>query len=543
MAWWRQERTSAPIPAAATSWLCGRSGQPTMRPAGRASLAGCSASTSATASAKCASRARPGGRSRSRPRARRIGADRVVRRRRPIEGVQRSRAHVAAGALRRRGRGDPAAGSMRKRPEARRKSAVRRASGLTRRSRSRVRCSWLPTRRLRTASSVGQCTSLTHPIRSKPRISNAEVSSWPGSSPWRAERGNAWWPLCQDSPMLTTARTPTLPLRSLVMNGRRPNMWHTELMLHVAWCNTHTRTRPAQNRALTAAPRVPPSSQPRPNGRASDRRAPHREHPVEHDDVPVGQEVGGVTARRRAAGGEQPPEVGVPQALQLAGETATVVLRRVRVAGRVGEHVMAPVVGHPTDRTALVGHRTEGDEGDLERPAGGERPVGEQPMESDRDAVAGEDVEGQRQDQVAEMDAAPPEADHTDHQSGEGDADDQHGDHPGRPPGGASLLLDASTAGSGEHGGESSSSVITAPWRRCLRPGGTEARPRSGAVAARRRRPAWLRPWYTSIRSRVRAATARPLRTSRRRRRATTRSVRPPWPGPRGVPCAPSPKR
>ena len=70
--------------------------------------------------------------------------------------------------------------------------------------------------------------------------------------------------------MLTTASTPTLPLRSFDTNGRRPNMWYTELMLHVAWCNTHTRTRPAQNKALTAAPRVPPSSQPRPNGRASD---------------------------------------------------------------------------------------------------------------------------------------------------------------------------------------------------------------------------------------------------------------------------------
>ena len=70
--------------------------------------------------------------------------------------------------------------------------------------------------------------------------------------------------------MLTMARAATLLLRSFVANGRRPNMWHSELMLHVAWCNTQTRTRPAQNRALKAAPRVPPSSHPRPNGSASD---------------------------------------------------------------------------------------------------------------------------------------------------------------------------------------------------------------------------------------------------------------------------------
>ena len=215
--------------------------------------------------------------------------------------------------------------------------------------------------------------------------------------------------------MLTMARAATLVLRSFVANGRRPNMWHSELMLHVAWCNTQTRTRPAQNRALNAAPRVPPSSHPSPNGRASDTTQNTGKSRVDHDDVAVGEQVGGMALRRVRLGGEQPADVGVPQSFQLAPDASPVVLRRVRIRSRVSEDVVPAVIGHPTDRSPLVRHRAERDEDELERSAGGERPVGEKPMEADRDAVTDEQVEHRREEHVPEVDAAAPEADHAEH--------------------------------------------------------------------------------------------------------------------------------
>ncbi len=196
--------------------------------------------------------------------------------------------------------------------------------------------------------------------------------------------------------MLTIASAATLPLRSLVTNGRRPNMWQIELMLHVAWWSTQTRTRPAQTRALRAAPRVPPSSHPSANGRASD---------TTHQ---TGKSASITTMSRSASrsaawrrhdvrcGGEEPTDVGVPQALHLTADASSVVLRRVRIGRRVGEDVVPTVVGHPTDRSALVRHRAERDEDELERSAGGERLVGEEAMEADRHAVADEQVERPR---------------------------------------------------------------------------------------------------------------------------------------------------
>ena len=47
------------------------------------------------------------------------------------------------------------------------------------------------TRRRLIAATVGRCTSWTQPARSKRVISHADVSHWPGSTPWRADRGKA----------------------------------------------------------------------------------------------------------------------------------------------------------------------------------------------------------------------------------------------------------------------------------------------------------------------------------------------------------------
>ena len=137
-------------------------------------------------------RARPAARprgARSRPCAGRVGADRVVRRRCPTEGVQRSRAHVAAGALRRRGAEILGLADDVETGVAPNGLAVRGSSGLT----TDLGRRWplLVVAGAAVADGLGgrPVHIADHPIRSKPRISNAEVSSWPGSSPWRAGAG------------------------------------------------------------------------------------------------------------------------------------------------------------------------------------------------------------------------------------------------------------------------------------------------------------------------------------------------------------------
>jgi hypothetical protein len=52
--------------------------------------------------------------------------------------------------------------------------------------------------------------------------------------PWKAEVGNAWWLLCQDSPKVKSDSQATLVDSSSVANRRRPKKWQIELMLKVA---------------------------------------------------------------------------------------------------------------------------------------------------------------------------------------------------------------------------------------------------------------------------------------------------------------------
>src|SRR5205807_9191327 len=94
------------------------------------------------------------------------------------------------------------------------------------------------------------------------------ASSWPRSTPWRADDGKAWCALCQDSPKLSTASGAKLELRSVVSNGLRPNMWHNELVLQVTWWSTIMRTRPPQRKASSAPLRVAVTAQPIRNGMA-----------------------------------------------------------------------------------------------------------------------------------------------------------------------------------------------------------------------------------------------------------------------------------
>src|SRR5579863_703491 len=124
-----------------------------------------------------------------------------------------------------------------------------------------------------TFAAAGQRTFVAQPNFSISQIMRADESSWPRRTPWRADVGYAWWRLCHDSPMESTASAATLRLSSVVVKGRRPTMWQIELTPQVTWWSRAIRTRPAHTNALMAPTRVPDIAQPMPNGTASETMA------------------------------------------------------------------------------------------------------------------------------------------------------------------------------------------------------------------------------------------------------------------------------
>src|SRR5690242_16833530 len=95
----------------------------------------------------------------------------------------------------------------------------------------------------------------------------ADESICPRPTPCRADDGYAWCRLCHDSPIDRIASGQLFVLLSLVWNGRRPKMWHTEFTLHVTWCSNTMRARPAHSRHVKAPTSVPDRIQPSPSGR------------------------------------------------------------------------------------------------------------------------------------------------------------------------------------------------------------------------------------------------------------------------------------
>jgi hypothetical protein len=73
-------------------------------------------------------------------------------------------------------------------------------------------------------------------------------------------------------------------------------------------------------------------------------------------------------------------------------------VRGVRVADLVAMGVVAAVVGHPADNRALDPHRTGNGEAYFQPSVGLEGPVGEQAMEPDGKAVAGNRVKDDPKD-------------------------------------------------------------------------------------------------------------------------------------------------
>src|SRR3954451_11907907 len=101
-------------------------------------------------------------------------------------------------------------------------------------------------------SRTGQRTSETQPAFSISRIRRAEESSWPRSTPCRAQVGSAWCRLCQDSPIEGIASHQTFADLSRATNGRSPMVWQIELIDQVTWWSKEMRTSEAQKNPVTA---------------------------------------------------------------------------------------------------------------------------------------------------------------------------------------------------------------------------------------------------------------------------------------------------
>ncbi|CAM5694418.1 hypothetical protein SMICM304S_09112 [Streptomyces microflavus] len=58
--------------------------------------------------------------------------------------------------------------------------------------------------------------------------------------------------MCHDSPHDSTASHHTFPERSRDLKGRLPTAWQIELIDHVTWCSSATRTSEPQKKAVAA---------------------------------------------------------------------------------------------------------------------------------------------------------------------------------------------------------------------------------------------------------------------------------------------------
>jgi hypothetical protein len=100
--------------------------------------------------------------------------------------------------------------------------------------------------------------------------------------------------------------------------------------------------------------------------------------------------------------------VGVREAAELPGYAAAVAVGGMRVTGPVGEGVVAAVDGDPPDDLPLEAHRPRDRQRDAQRRDRGEAAMSQQTMEAHRDPEPGDHVEGQREQDVGEVQAVAP---------------------------------------------------------------------------------------------------------------------------------------
>ena len=103
-------------------------------------------------------------------------------------------------------------------------------------------------------------------------------------------------------------------------------------------------------------------------------------------------------------------------------------VRRMGVVDRVGRDVVPAVVRHPSDRGTFVRHRSECHEDEFQRSAGRERTVSEEAVVADRHAVTHCGVQREGEEEVAQLDAVPPHAEHPEDEGDERNPDDQRCD-------------------------------------------------------------------------------------------------------------------
>jgi hypothetical protein len=117
----------------------------------------------------------------------------------------------------------------------------------------------------------------------------------------------------------------------------------------------------------------------------------------------------------------------MPDASQDAEHALVMDVGRMRVARLVGVLVMATVHGDPPQERPLDRHRAEDGEDELHRDVRLERAVNEQPMVTDRDSQAGQDVESQQEAQVGPVESPAPDDERDCNHAEEGGDDGEEG--------------------------------------------------------------------------------------------------------------------
>ena len=133
---------------------------------------------------------------------------------------------------------------------------------------------------------------------------------------------------------------------------------------------------------------------------------------------------------------EEPADVRVPEPAHRAEHTrAEAHVRRVRVALDVRVRVVLAVVRHPLRHGALRGHRTEDREHGAHPGERLEALVGEVPVEADRDAEPGDDVQHEQQREIDGRDCDPPPGSRNGDQAEWRERDGDERDDPSRETG------------------------------------------------------------------------------------------------------------
>ena len=162
---------------------------------------------------------------------------------------------------------------------------------------------------------VGQRTEVAQPSFSNTWITRAEMSTWPRSTPCRAQVGSAWCRLCHDSPKRHDRQRPDVA--RVVARGERRVADHVADRVDRPRDVVQQRN-PHQARPEERGERAPP----RPGQQAAEQRGHqqrgHRqqdERPVHAHDVAVGEQIGREALLVGLVAVEQPADVRVPEAL------------------------------------------------------------------------------------------------------------------------------------------------------------------------------------------------------------------------------------